>query len=147
MKTESTGFLFEQLEALLVDGFAAEGGDLPGKLRSVRRELPDDLCGELSQLAHETGEQDGDAAVRFAFRCGQVHARLEAVAQNRLAAHIAYVGPDGTPPLELEKNDLDAIARFVQLRNQFLKTVADYTLKFLLVSAILLVLGLSLGLI
>jgi len=49
--------------------------------------------------------------------------------------------------LELEKNDLDAIARFVKLRDQFLKTVADYTLKFLLVSAILLVLGLSFGLI
>jgi hypothetical protein len=145
--TESTGYLIEKLEALLTEAFSAEGEGLQGKLRSVGRELPDDLRGELSWLALERGEQDEDGELGFAFRCGQAYAHLEALAQNRLASNIAYVGTDGTPPLDLEKKDLDAIAHVVKLRDQFLIAVADYTLKFLLVSAILLVLGLALGLI
>ena len=146
--TELTGDLIGKLEALLAEGFAAEGEGLEAKLRKLGGELPDDLRESLGQLAKESADLDGEAVIPFAFRCGQIHERLETLAQNRLAAHIAFLGPDGTPPpLELEKNDLDAIARFVKWRDQFIKTVADYTLKFLLVSVILLVLGLSLGLI
>jgi hypothetical protein len=145
--TESTGYLIGRLEALLAEDFSAAGGGLEAKLRSVGGELPDDLRESLRQLAQESGGLDQDGAVQFAFRCGQAHERLETLAQSRLAANIAFLGPDGTPPPDLEKNDLDAIARFVKLRDRLLKTVADYTLKFLLVSAVLLVLGLSLGLI
>jgi hypothetical protein len=139
--------LTEKLETLLAEGFGAEGAGLAAKLRSVERELPEDLLQWLGDLAAERGPQDPDAAARFAFRCGQAYERLDAAVQARLAANIAFLGVDGSPALELEKNDLDAIARFVKLRDQVLKTVADYTLKFLLVSAVLLVLGLSLGLI
>ena len=143
--TESTGSVIERLETLLADGFAAEGDGLQGKLRSVARELPDDLRELLAGLA--AGEGAADVA-GFAFRCGQAYERLEALAQSRLAANIDFLGTDGTPPpLQLEKNDLDAISRFVALRDQLLKTVADYTLKFLLVAAVLLVLGVSLGLV
>jgi len=144
---ESTGYLIERLEALLAEGFSAEGVGLEAKLRGLGRELPDDLRELLRQLAAEGSGLAPSSAVDFAFRCGQAYERLETLAQSRLAANIAFLGPDGTAPLELEKNDLDAIARFIAMRDQFLKTVADYTLKFLLVSAILLVLGLSLGLI
>jgi len=143
--TESTAYLIEKLETLLAEGFAAKGSDLAAQLRSVGPELPDDLQELLGSLAAGQGGEDG--TVSFAFRCGQAYERLEALAQNRLAANIAFLGTDGTPPVELEKNDLEGIARFVVLRDRLLKTVADYTLKFLLVSAILLVLGVSLGLI
>ena len=145
--TESNGYLIGRLEALLAEGFSAEGDGLEAKLRSVGAELPDDLRELLRQLAKESGSLDKEGAIQFAFRCGQAHERLESLAQSRLAANIAFLGSDGTPPLELEQNDLDAIARFVKLRDQILKTVADYTLKFLLVSVILLALGMSLGLI
>ena len=99
-------------------------------------------------VAGRTGMDEGENdSVEFAFRCGQAYERLESLARSRLAANIDFLAPDGSPPPELEKNDYDALARFVALRDQLLRTVADYTLKFLLVSAILLVLGLSLGLI
>lgn len=145
---ESTSHLIEKLEALLADGFSAEGDGLEGKADRLGGELPDDLRQSLRQLAQESVGGPGQAeALAFAFRCGQAHERLEALIQGRLAANIAYVEPDGTPPLELEQGDLDAIARFVKLRDRVLKTVADYTLKFLLVSAVLLILGLALGLV
>lgn len=145
--TEPTGYLIGKLETLLADGFSASGDGLDAKLRSVGAELPDDLRELLQQLAEQSQSVNQEDAIPFAFRCGQAHERLEALVQSRLAANIAFLDADGTPPLELEKSDLDAIARFVELRNRFLATVADYTLKFLLVSAILLALGLSLGLI
>lgn len=141
--TESIGNLIGKLETLLADGFSATGEGLAAKVHSLGAELPDDLKALLLGLA----DGEGGDAVGFAFRCGQAHERLESLAQSRLAANIAFLGTDGTPPLELEKNDLDAIARFVQLRDQVLKTVADYTLKFLLVSAVLLAIGLALGLV
>lgn len=145
--TESTGYLIGRLEALLAEGFAAEGDGLEAKVRALGSELPEDLQELLRQLSKESAGLGREDAIPFAFRCGQAHERLESLAQSRLAANIAFLDSDGTPPLELEKNDLDAIARFVKLRDQFLKTVADYTLKFLLVATILLVLGLSFGLI
>lgn len=146
---KSTSYLIERLEALLAEGFSAQGSGLEAKVLSVGRELPDDLLESLHNLARENIEQGKDEAssLEFAFHCGQVHERLATLAQNQLAANIAFLAPDGTPPLELEKNDLDAIARFVVMRDRFLKIVADYTLKFLLVAVILLVIGLSLGLI
>jgi len=145
--TESAGYLIDKLDALLKEGFSVEGDGLEAKVRKLGSELPEDLRESLRQLAKESNGLDKDGAIQFAFRCGQAHERLESLAQSRLAANIAFLGSDGTPPLELEQNDLDAIARFVKLRDQILKTVADYTLKFLLVSVILLALGLSLGLI
>ena len=83
----------------------------------------------LSQCATTRFEPGQDVQM------GGVLAGLPALCAN------GFLDPDGTPPLELDKSDLDAIARFVSLRDQFLRTVADYTLKFLLVSVILLVLG------
>lgn len=146
--TESTGSLLAKLDALLAEGFSVEGDGLEVKIRKLGSEIPPDLRESLLALAAESSAGlDGDGAIRFAFRCGQAHERLQNLAESRLAANIAFLEPDGTPPLELEKGDLDAIARFVRLRDRVLKTVADYTLKFLLVSVVLLVLGLSLGLI
>lgn len=145
--SESTTDLTAKLEALLAEGFAAQGDGLAAKLRSVAGELPEDLRDTLAQLASDSGAVDAGGAVPFAFRCGLAYGRLDTLAQQKLAAHIAFLGTDGTPAPELENADYDALARFVRWRDHALKTVADYTLKFLLVSAVLLVLGLSLGLI
>jgi hypothetical protein len=148
--TISTGYFIARLEKLLEEGFSAQGDSLEAKLQNASAELPDDLRESLSELAQESyvlEQTDKADLLQFAFRCGLLHERLETLAQNRLAANIAFLAPDGTSPLELEKNDFDALARFVDLRDRFLRVVADYTLKFLLVSVILLVLGVSLGLI
>jgi hypothetical protein len=144
-----TSHLIQRLDSLLAEGFSAEGGSLEDKLRRTGQELPDDLRALLLNLAlrPEGKAEDEQDSVEFAFRCGQAYERLESLVQSRLAANIDFLAPDGTPPPKLEKNDYDALARFVALRDQLLRTVADYTLKFLLVSVILLVIGLSLGLI
>lgn len=146
--SESLKPLLGKLETLLAEGFSVEGVGLEAKTRAAGGELPEDLRTLLLVLAREAESAgEGGDPLGFAFRCGQAHERLESLAQSRLAANIAFLGADGSPPLELEDKDLDAIARFVKLRDQILKTVADYTLKFLLVSVVLLVLGLSLGLV
>ena len=100
-----------------------------------------------SSAASDVYKRQGKDWVEFAFLCGQAYERLESFVQSRLAANIAFHAPDGTLPLELEGKDFANLARFVALRDRVLRTVADYTLKFLLVSVILLVIGLSLGLI
>ncbi len=138
--TETTGNFIERLESLLAEGFSAKGEGLAAKTESVSSELPDDLRELLLALAAGEGN-DFD----FAFRCGQAYERLESLAESRLAAQFAFVQADGTPPPELE--NLDAVARVIQWRDKILKTVADYTLKFLLVSVILLAIGVALGLI
>ncbi len=144
-----TNILIQRLETLLADGFAVGQGSLEANVRRVGNDLPDDLRDLLLNLAHggterEDGEND---PLEFGFLCGQAYERLENLMHNRLAADIAFRAPDGTLPLELEKKDFAAISRFVTVRDHVLRTIADYTLKFLLVSAILLFIGLSLGLI
>jgi hypothetical protein len=144
-----TNHLIQRLESLLAEGFSAGGGNLEAKLRRAGPELPDDLRALLLDLASRPGgkAEGGDDSMEFAFRCGQAYERLESLQRSLLAANIDFHAPDGSPPAGLEKHDYAALARFVAVRDRLLRTVADYTLKFLLVSAILLVLGLSLGLI
>ncbi len=140
--TESIGNYIARLESLLAENFSAEGEGLAAKTQNVAGELPDELRDLLLALAAGQNQQD---ALDFAFLCGQAHERLKSLAESRFAAEIAFLQPDGTQPLELE--NLDAVARFIKLRDQVLKTVADYTLKFLLVAFILLLIGFFLGLI
>jgi hypothetical protein len=83
----------------------------------------------------------------FVFRCGQAFERLESFRQIRAAENLVFVPLNGSPPEEPEKTDLDAIARFVAARDRLLKAVASFTLKFLLVLAGLLILGMLIGLI
>ncbi|MDD5033751.1 MAG: hypothetical protein PHE55_03255 [Methylococcaceae bacterium] len=146
---ESKNYPVDRLETLLAEEFSAEGPDWTAQLERVKSELPEDLRGFMQDLIRERAlaEQGEESLAEFAFHCGQAYERLEAYAQSRLAANIAFVGPDGAAAPELDKADLDAIARFVSVRDRILKTVADYTLKFLLVSVILLISGLALGLI
>ncbi len=147
--TYSINPLIQRLETLLADGFSVAEGSLEANVRRLGNDLPDDLRDELLNLAHrstETGVGETDP-LELAFLCGQAYERLENLLRNRLAADIAFRAPDGVLPPELEDKDLAALSRFIRLRDHVLRTVADYTLKFLLVSAILLFIGLSLGLI
>ena len=142
-------YLVLRLETLLVEGFSAEGSDLGAKLRAVGRQLPDDLREQLQSIAQSQlkADLDGNDPVEFAFRCGEAHERLANWVHSHLAANIDFLEPDGTSHAGIEVKDYQALASFVAWRDQFLRTVADYTLKFLLVSVILLVIGLSFGLI
>lgn len=146
-----TSRLIEKLETLLGEGMPVKGDTLEEKLNFLGNgDLPDDLKDMLQKLVKEPARihTDIQEQMEYAFQCGQAHERLENFIHGRLASNIAFHAPDGTPPLiELESKDFDTLARFVALRDNLLKTIADYTLKFLLVSVILLVIGLTLGLI
>lgn len=136
-----------KLDNLLGEVFKVDAPTIANKLKKIGRELPDELSAELRQLLSDSqGLQKADLA-DFAFRCGSVYAQLDEIRKNKLAAEIAFVQVDGTAPVALEEEDLNSIARFLKWRDQALKTVTDYTLKFLLVASLLLVAGLALGLI
>lgn len=134
-----------QFDTLLEDTMGLEGDDLDAKLGQLP-ELPDDLQAVLTEIFKPDAKSAADP-LEFAFRCGQAYAQLEAHLQNQLAANIDFLATDGTAGMELGKSDWGTLARFVAMRNKVLKTVADYTIKFLLVSALILMVGLSLGLI
>jgi hypothetical protein len=142
----------QELENRLAEEFAARGANMREKAQSLGSTLPPELMRLLTSLAQDSDrlreiEAPPELALDFVFRCGCIHEQLHLLNQKRIAEDMVGLQPDGTPSPELEASDLDALARFIVLRDQFLKTVADYTLKFLLVSAVLLILGLSLGLI
>lgn len=133
---------------LLREAYSARGDSLPELLACCEEALPQDLFDELlalNSLARHVGEpfSNPEALADFAFRCGQVYERLTALSQERALARLGFVVSDTLPP----EVDLDALVRFAALRDRLLKTIADFTLKFLVVSTVLLAIGLSLGLI
>jgi hypothetical protein len=143
----------QRLETRLTELMTVKGANFEEKIRGCHEGcLPDGTAGLLLSIASDPVLKDSrdatlDALLDFMYRCGQAHEQLEDLGRGRLAETIAFVQSDGTSVEELETIDMDALARFAAMRDLVLKTVADYTLKFLLVSAVLLILGLSLGLI
>lgn len=142
-----------KLENLLVDQFSARGGSLREKTASIADQLPVDLRDFLIQIsdrADRLGQspQSDESTREFVFQCGQAFERLEAWRQAQVSEELSVLQPDGTAPLaEFEQPELDAIGRLMAARDRFVKAVADFTLKFLLVAGALLLVGLLLGLI
>ena len=149
---ELASHYIQKLEYLLARDFSAKGHDLEAKVTSIAAALPDELRDFLQGTAllgrrlHQSGEPNREV-MDFVFRCGQAFERLESFRQIRAAENLVFVPLNGSPPEEPEKTDLDAIARFVAARDRLLKAVASFTLKFLLVLAGLLILGMLIGLI
>lgn len=153
MKTQTVALTcLEPLKKLLATHFQGRGEDFRDLLASVEGQLPDKLREDLEELAGRADllsevSRDSEALLSFVFRCGQLHERLDALRLDRALGRLGFVHADDLPVEHLDKADLDAFARFAAARDRLLKTVADYTLKFLVVSAVLLMVGLSFGLI
>lgn len=143
---ESVKVYLQKLENLLDSDFSAEGGNLTEKLDSVGTGLPDELQVFLRDIAERAvrANQSEDFADLF-FRFGQAAEQLRALRQNRAAESVASLRTDGLSPAQLEKTELDAIARFLAARDRVMRTVADFTLKALLILIGLLILGLLFG--
>jgi len=142
----------QPLESLLRQGFGAQGSDLAALVADTAGDLPHDLAEELQTAAGKAALLKASAPsagllIDFAFHCGCLHERLDALRQGRAIERLGFVPANALPPEDLGKADLDALARFAAARDRFLKTVADFTLKFLVVATLLLVLGLALGLV
>lgn len=142
-----------KLDELLVRNFGARGTDFAGKAETAAAGLPEDLAELLMELRQRLGplqsvtEPDPQRLVEFAFRCGEVHARLMAYFQVRMELENVVVGPVSIGAAPLQPSEVEPLARFVELRDRLFRKVADFTLKALLIGLGLLTLGLVLGLI
>jgi hypothetical protein len=142
-----------KLNNQLDSDFAAQGDDLASRIGSIRSLLPDELQALLRDIdARATqlklsAQEDNTSLADFIFRCGLASEQLEALRQNRAAESVAAFQTNGLPPADLEKTELDAIARFIAARDRVLRKVADFTMKAMLILLGLLILGLVLGLV
>jgi hypothetical protein len=146
-------FYSRKLESLLESEYAATGQGLAPKAQSVAVRLTPEILDLLEQLDLQSCDllhtENSQPVADFLVRCGQAIERLEILRKQQLAAELSMLNVDGTRPSEreFEEPELDAIAKFMVIRDRVVKTVADFTLKFLLVSAVLLFFGLLLGVI
>lgn len=139
-----------RLETCLREDFNAEGANLAEQLNQLTPTLPAELSAELQALAEQaqvigTTSDDTDAALDWAFRCGEIYQRLQALKYTLAEETLGQVSLDGQPPLNLEITDVDAITRFIAWRDRVFQKIAEFTLKALLVFVGLLFLGLVLG--
>jgi hypothetical protein len=139
------------LERLLEEGFAARGQNFREKLDSVQEQIPEDLLKELHAIIRRRSEwgqtEDSPALAAFVFDCGKLVSRLDALIKERaettlFAAQIAEL-PAALP----ESGELDAIGRFMAVRDRLMRKIADFTLKALLILTGLLIIGLVLGIV
>lgn len=146
--TEAATHYLKKLEDMLVSDFAATGESLSEKLASIRNKLPDELAAGIENLAQtRLDDSDPEADTGFVFRCGQLAEQLRAVLLAQAAESVASAHPDGLNTADLAPADLDAVARFMAARDRFMRAVANFTLKALLISAGLLIVGLALGIV
>lgn len=142
----------QRVEDTLVEDFGGRGDSLATIAASVASELPGELQTLLLQIAgkqeagrHETGA--AEAAVAFAFLCGQLLERLDQFRRTRAAENLVFVDTDGRAVSDPERADLDRLSRFLVLRDRLLRKAADFSLKVLVIGVAILVLGFALGLI
>lgn len=146
--TDAATLYLKKLEDMLANDFAATGDTLAEKLASIRSKLPDELAGGLESLAeHAPSGESVEEEARLVFRCGQMAEQLRGVLLAQAAESLAAVHPDGLNTEELAPTDLDAVARFMAARDRFMRAVASFTLKALLILLGLLIIGLALGIV
>ena len=137
----------ERLESLLSREFSAKGKNLAERVEKA--DVPQELRGHLRKLVwmiSKTGP-DAEAAelLDVAFFCGQIHEQLETLAAARLVEPFNYVHPDGTPGPEIAPEELSNVAESIRAWNAFMRKIADFFLKLLLVMVVVALVGLFLG--
>jgi len=142
----------QKLESLLARDYAARGSDLGEKLRCLEGSLPAELEAALKEIAGHSRElrhpsKSNEDVMDFIFACGQAFEQLDSLRRSRIAENLSFVPANGLPPGELEKTDMDAVARFIATRDRLMKGIANFMLKFLLVVVGLLILGVLIGVI
>jgi hypothetical protein len=147
--TDSIQLCIERLEGTLSREFGGKGRNLAERLE--RADIPDALRDHLKEIVRRAtaGEASSEpaAVMELIFLCGQVYERLETLAAERLAEPLTYVQPDGNPSAMLESADLTTVAEFAGAWRQFMAKVADFVLKLLLVTVVVVFIGLAIGLI
>lgn len=142
-----------RLDEALWDLSGVNASDAEGIRREALKLLPDDLSQRLTLLlerAHTLGtRQDADPQEvgTLIFDLGQFHAEVEALSHAQAEIESALFGSASVSPQPLEGKQPEQIRKFLALRDQLFRKVADFTLKLLLGIFALLVVLLLLGLI
>ncbi len=140
----------QRLEMALIQHLGARGETLSAKVDRVAALVPPELGGLLDELATppEDGGPDMDAAViDYAFRCGRAIERIEALARLRAAEDLIYTDEAGNPLMDPAHADLDRLSSFRIARDRWLRKAADFSLKLLAATVLLLILGFAIGVI
>jgi hypothetical protein len=139
-----------RLDTLLAEDYGAKGGSLAERIRGLTAVLPADTRKRLLDLAAQgeslarmgAGEQ---ALAGFVFDCGVAYEQVDFLRKAQLAEDLGLVEMNGLPPAELERSDLDAMARFIAARDRLVAKVAGLTLKAFAFMGALFIIGLVLG--
>jgi hypothetical protein len=142
-----------KLSELLTQQFHAEAPDFAGKVKTAAPQLPNELAQALAELVDiqamldTTPGPEPERFMDFAFQCGRVYEQLDAHRRIEMEMENAVIGPESVAASPLQPSQIEPLARFLEVRDRLFRKVADFTLKALLVSLGLLVLGLALGLV
>ena len=113
--------------------------------------LPDDLSRDTLRLLRELETYEaakeplllGD----LLFDMGILHEKIRAQSQAQMEIESAIIDLEGVRTASLEIPESERISRFIALRDQLFRKVADVTLKVMLILLALLILGLLLGIV
>ncbi|QXP84688.1 hypothetical protein [Methylococcus sp. Mc7] len=141
-----------RLDTLLAQDYGAKGSSFGERIRGLAAALPADTRKRLLDLAAR-GESlartdAGELALaEFVFDCGVAYEQVDFLRKAQLAEELGLVEMNGLPPAELDRSDLDAMARFIAARDRLVAKVAGFTLKALAVMGALFVIGLVFGIV
>ena len=113
--------------------------------------LPDDLSRDTLRLLREleTYESANEPILLgdLLFDMGILHEKIRAQSQAQMEIESAIIDLEGVRTASLEIPESERISRFIALRDQLFRKVADVTLKVMLILLALLILGLLLGIV
>ena len=113
--------------------------------------LPDDLSRDTLRLLREleTYEAANEPILLgdLLFDMGILHEKIRAQSQAQMEIESAIIDLEGVRTASLEIPESERISRFIALRDQLFRKVADVTLKVMLILLALLILGLLLGIV
>jgi len=133
-------------ELLGIQGIAFEE-----QMVQAAERLPDDLSRDTLRLLRELKTYEaapeplllGD----LLFDMGVLHEKIRAQSQAQMEIESAIIDLDGVKTASLEIPESERISRFIALRDQLFRKVADVTLKVMLILLALLILGLLVGIV
>ena len=102
--------------------------------------LPDDLSRDTLRLLRELETYE-------AAKEPILHEKIRAQSQAQMEIESAIIDLEGVRTASLEIPESERISRFIALRDQLFRKVADVTLKVMLILLALLILGLLLGIV
>jgi hypothetical protein len=140
-----------RLKHTLTELLRIQGISFEEQMVQAAERLPDDLSRDTLRLLRELETYEaapepfllGD----LLFDMGVLHEKIRAQSQAQMEIESAIIDLDGVRTASLEIPESERISRFIALRDQLFRKVADVTLKVMLILLALLILGLLLGIV